>query len=130
MIQSNIDNFVSDIENLYNSISIYRSIIITNNYDESSVIYDKLCNLNHNPYIFYNNIDYNYRLFIVCKNDFDIFIKNINENSYDYICISYSIIDTELLNMITIFLDNTNNNKNRCYIMDSNNRHDKNKIII
>lgn len=108
--------FIDNINDIYNNISIYRSIIITNSNKETKLYNNKLKNTNHSPLCYKKNddIDYNYRLFIINKDDFKDFITKININEYNFIAFSYNI--NNLNYYIDYFLNITNNNINEIYI--------------
>ena len=81
-----INKFIDYIENIYSTINIHRAIIIVNNYYEASLLSDCLIKNNHAPIIVnnINNINYDYRLFII----YDINnLKNFNKNFYNFIAV-------------------------------------------
>jgi hypothetical protein len=107
----NIGLFVKNIEDTYHNITIYRSIIVTNDDIETELLYKKLELLNHDPCCIYEDeydINYNYRLFIINKNLFYKFLEKINKNAFNFVGISFNIIDEELDNIITYISKNTN----------------------
>ncbi len=84
--------FINYIENLYQSLDIYRAIIIintdnnTDNNNDNDLI-KELKNKNHEPLLITDEIieiDYNYRLFIV-KNPQNLY--KFKKNSYNLIII-------------------------------------------
>lgn len=81
-----INKFIDYIENIYSTINIHRAIIIVNNDYEASILSDCLIKNNHTPIIVNNknNINYDYRLFII----YDINnLKNFNKNLYNFIAV-------------------------------------------
>jgi len=78
-------SFIDYIENLYQTLDIYRAIIILNNNQNLNNLINDLKSKNHNPIIINNPfIDYNYRLFIINNpNNLNKFQKN----SYNLIII-------------------------------------------
>jgi hypothetical protein len=106
--------FINNIEESYRNITIYRAIIVTTDNNETMLLSKKLDLLNHDPYCIYEDdnyeIDYNYRLYIVNKDLFINFLKNINKDSYNFIAISFNIINKDLDNITEYILDNTDNN--------------------
>ncbi len=77
-------NFIDYIENLYQSLNIYRAIIISNK--NLFNIKKELINNNHLPIIINNNsyINYDYRLFLI--NDIKLLSK-FKKDSYNIIII-------------------------------------------
>jgi len=80
--------FIDYIENLYESLNIYRAIIVTNINVDLLNLSLELIEKNHNPIIInesnYSNINYNYRLFII--NDIK-YLTKFNKNYYNLIII-------------------------------------------
>lgn len=80
--------FIDYIENLYESLNIYRAIIVTNINVDLLNLSSELIEKNHNPIIInesnYSNINYNYRLFII--NDIK-YLTKFNKNYYNLIII-------------------------------------------
>jgi len=84
----NICRFISNIENIYQTINIYRSLIIIDNNNQNFLI-KKLKEKFHYPIVINNindiiNINYNYRLFIL--NDISL-LKLLNKNNFNFIAI-------------------------------------------
>ena len=85
-ITTNINKFIDYIEDVYCSLNIYRAIIIVKNNNEATILHDNLIKYNHIPLIIddKNNINYNYRLFII----YDInILKEFNKNFYNFIAV-------------------------------------------
>lgn len=85
-ITTNINKFIDYIEDVYSSLNIYRAIIIVKNHNEASILHDNLIKYSHMPLIIdnKNNINYNYRLFII----YDInILKEFNKNFYNFIAV-------------------------------------------
>lgn len=82
--------FINYIENLYETLDIYRAIIVINNknIDYSKLMLDLIKN-NHNPLFITNQtneINYDYRLFIIDNlND----IKKFKKNSFNLLISFY-----------------------------------------
>jgi len=76
-------SYINYIENLYETMNIYRAIIIVNN-NNIKKIEKELINNNHLPIIINDNslIDYNYRLFLLT--DIEL-ISKFEKNSYNLI---------------------------------------------
>jgi len=76
--------FIDYIENLYESLDIYRAVILVNDYNKIPFISNELKDKYHNPLIINDStvIDYDYRLFIT---------DNI-ENLYKFTKNSYNLI--------------------------------------
>lgn len=99
-IVDNITLFVNDIiKNIYNEISIYRSVLVTNNYAESIKLkkvlssndFDVLIIKNIiNENIEYDNIDK--RIVIVDKNLFRQFVNHIKNKNKEFSNSSYNFI--------------------------------------
>jgi len=81
-----MDKFIYNLEYIYQNINIYRTIIIINDYNNQQLLIDKLKQHNHNPIIInsINDINYNYRLFII--NDISL-LSSLNKNNYNFIAI-------------------------------------------
>jgi len=78
-------SFIDYIENLYQTLDIYRAIIILNNNLNLNDLINDLKSKNHNPIIINNSfIDYNYRLFIINNPYYLYYFK---KNSYNLIII-------------------------------------------
>jgi hypothetical protein len=131
MLTDNI--FIKNLNEIYNNISIYRSIIVVNNIKEKKLYINKLLQTNHQPFDYNKDdiIDYNYRLFIVDKKDFNDLISKLVINEYNLIAFSYNI--NNITSYIDYFLNISNNNINNIYIhnIDSiNNNIISNKYFI
>lgn len=119
-----ITSFVKNIEEAYHNITIYRSIIITCDDIETSLLSKKLEILNHDTYCIFNDdddINYNYRMFIINKILFEKFLKKINKEAFNFIGISFNIMDEDLNNIIKYILENTIDNINILNINTYNN---------
>ena len=79
-------NFIETIEYIYETLDIYRAIIIANNDNELNELFISLRNKDHNPIIVNRNsqIDYNYRLFLI--KDINL-INFFNKKKYNHIFI-------------------------------------------
>lgn len=77
---------VDYIENLYQSLDIYRAIILVHDYNSISQISNELKNKYHNPMIINDStvINYDYRLFIT--DNIDNLCK-FTKNSYNLIIV-------------------------------------------
>jgi len=88
MINYNLIQFINNIEEVYETINIYRGIIIIDNNKQNELYYliNELINKNHNPIIInnINDINYNYRLFIITNIKL---LQNINIDNYNFIAI-------------------------------------------
>lgn len=86
MSLDNIMKFVEYLEYTYSIINIYRAIIIINNENELLLLEEQLKNKNHNPLFVnnYNDINYNYRLFII--KDLQL-LNNFNRDNYNFIAV-------------------------------------------
>ena len=81
-----LSSFIFNLEKVFENINIYRTIIILNNYNNVNLLIKKLKENNHIP-IFINNsndINYNYRLFIM--KDISL-LNHINKTYYNFIAI-------------------------------------------
>lgn len=79
--------FIDYIENLYQSLDIYRAIILVKNNNDIKLLLSDLKKNNHNPLIITNEtneINYNYRLFII--NNFNI-IQKFKKDSFNLIIV-------------------------------------------
>jgi len=86
-MSSYINKFIDYIENIYMTINIHRAIIIVKNDYEALELNDCLIKNNHTPLIInshINNINYDYRLFII--SDINN-LKKFNKNLYNFIAI-------------------------------------------
>lgn len=123
--------FVTDLENkIYNKELIYRSIIITNDDNTSLLIKTIMEDRDYSikfveeiENIDYNNIDT--RILIMKYNIFEEFLNYMeNKNggvlnsSYNFISIYYTIPKDTVNELISIYLEKTNNNMNNTIIMD------------
>lgn len=116
-----LDNFIEDLEDFYKKISIYRSIIITNNNIEKEYIYNNLLlkdfsiiNIDIiNNITNYENIDI--RIIILTKDIYKDFIDIITKNKMkDYITSYNFIAFCNILHTNTLknyYYDKTNNIK-------------------
>ena len=79
-------SFISNFEYIYHNLNIYRAIIINNNINSQELLITKLKEYNHSPLIInnQNDINYNYRLFII--NDISL-LSLLNKNNYNFIAI-------------------------------------------
>jgi len=115
--------FVKNIENhIYSKELIYRSILVVNNKYECKKIKNLLVSNDHvvyivdeiHPLIDYDNIDC--RILIMDQRIFSIFINHIDNinglrnSSYNFIGFCYTIPDQCISNMISFYLERTNNN--------------------
>jgi hypothetical protein len=128
-----VNIFLKNIEeNVFNNISVYRSLFITNKNAESVELKRILDKKNYNSYILYDidkNVDYNIienRIIIMEYNIFEDFINCFNaksgifNSSYNFIAFNYTINNSEILKLIDFYLKITNNNIMDTVIMDSN----------
>ena len=107
---SNKNTFLQHLDNLYLNLSIYRSIIIANDYDDAFNIYKDMTLTEHNAVIIkdfdikknYNDSDY--RVFIITKDNLDSFINIIDDKSYNFVGISYNIEEDIADNITVIFV--------------------------
>jgi hypothetical protein len=81
-----LSNFIHNFEYAYHNLNIYRGIIIINNLNNQDSLIDKLKEYNHLPLVInnQNDINYNYRLFII--NDISL-LSFLNKNNYNFIAI-------------------------------------------
>lgn len=79
-------SFIFNLESIFENINIYRTIIILHNYNHLNLLINKLKENNHIPIIInnINDINYNYRLFIM--KDISL-LSHINKNYYNFIAI-------------------------------------------
>jgi hypothetical protein len=82
----NLSNFIDNLEYIYHNLNIYRGIIININLNNQDILIDKLKEYNHLPLIInnQNDINYDYRLFII--NDISL-LSFLNKNNYNFIAI-------------------------------------------
>lgn len=81
----NIKKFIDDIENMYNTISIHRAIIIVKNISDVYFITQILKKFDHSPvYLEKPSLNENNRLFITTIDHLDI-IKLIDKKLYNFI---------------------------------------------
>lgn len=127
-----ISDFIQHIEdNIYRQELVYRSILVAKNEKECMLIKIKLERNDHSAVIIdgiYDNIDYNYidnRIVIIEEGKFNLFIDNLHNNnggilnsSYNFIAFSYNIDNNKVDEMITSYINKTNNNANNTIIMD------------
>jgi len=83
---NNLSIFIKNIEEIYENINIYRMIIIINNNIKEIELIKELKDKNHIPIIInnINDIDYNYRLFII--KDIRL-LSFVNKKYYNFIAI-------------------------------------------
>lgn len=123
MVRSDLGRFVDDItENIFGKISVYRTIILTKDRDDSIELknileandFSVLMLNNRVENIDYNNIDV--RVVIMQTNLFKDFIKHIDDNvgilnsSYNLICLNYNIPECETIDMLKHYYGITCNN--------------------
>lgn len=128
-----LSEFVNNIENhIYRNELIYRSILVVNNNEESRKLRNILTRNDHVvhivdeifPFLNYNNIDcriliMNHRALVNFINHLDN-TCGINNSSYNFIGFCYTIPDECVSNLISFYLDKTNNNQNNTIIFDKN----------
>ena len=129
-----METFVNNIEEyIYKSILVYRSILITNNEKESIILHKLMVKNDHNPviintvneYIDYNVIDN--RIIIITISNFLTLLNHLNKDnnivntsSYNFIAFSYTIGQSIINNMISYYMELTDNNLNNTIILDKN----------
>jgi len=107
---SNKNTFLQHLDNLYLNLSIYRSIIITNDEDDALNIYKDMTLTEHNAVIindFYIKRNYNdsdYRVFIIIKDNLNNFINIIDDKSYNFVGISHDIEEDIADNITAMFV--------------------------
>jgi hypothetical protein len=115
--------FVKHLEEyIYKEYLIYRTIIVTNNEKENMALKKDLKSKDYNAVIIneIENIDYNqipHRIVIMTYEIFIDFINHLNTNngeifksSYNLIAFTYSMLDSMRDELISFYLDKTNNN--------------------
>lgn len=128
-----LSEFVNNIENhIYSNELIYRSILVVNDNEESIILKNILTRNDHVvfiideifPFLDYNNIDC--RILIMNQNTLIKFINHIDitfgidKSSYNFIGFCYSIPDECVSNLISYYLNKTDNNRNNTIIFDKN----------
>lgn len=132
-MNNTLDIFLKNIEeNIFNNISVYRSLFITNTNYESVELEKKLDKKNYNSHILYDIdkcIDYNIidnRILIMQYDIFEDFINELNiksgilDSTYNFIAFNYTINNSIISKSIDFYLKITNNNIIETIIMDSN----------
>lgn len=99
---TNINKFIKELEDIYETYDIYRCIIIINNIEDKNKLINKLKKYNHNPlYISAStdNIDLNYRLYIILNKNINIIYNNINIKNYNFLAFLNNNIINYFLNI-------------------------------
>ena len=78
---------------IYKKYSIYRAFIIALDIDEVNILIKLLKKKDHNPIYIDNleDINLNYKLYIITINNYNNIINNIEKNNYNFIAFSYNI---------------------------------------
>ena len=121
-----VKSFVQHIEdNIYKRELIYRSILVTKNRKECSVLKRTLEMKDYTPIIIeqidkktnYNRIDN--RIIIVCYDMFVNFIEHLDrqdggilDSSFNFIAFSYTLDSQIIDELVTFYVEKTNNNAN------------------
>lgn len=142
MVRSDMGRFVDDItENIFAKISVYRTIILTKDHDDSIELKNILeendfsvLTLNHRvENIDYNNLDI--RVVIMPTNLFKDFMKHIDDevgilnSSYNLICLNYNISKCETYDILKYYNDITGNNLSNTIFYTKYNTVAKTRII-
>lgn len=133
-IAVSISSFVQHIEeNIYRKALVYRSIIVTSNEKECSLLRKQLEKKDYSaiiiddiePSIHYNDIDN--RIVIISHNIFREFIEHLDrceggilESSYNFIAFSYHLDDEIVEGLVSYYVNKTNNNMNNTIILERN----------
>lgn len=128
-----LSEFVNNIDNhIYSNELIYRSILVVNDNEESIILKNILTRNDHVvfiideifPFLDYNNIDC--RILIMNQKTLIKFINHIDstcgidKSSYNFIGFCYTIPDECVSNLISYYLNKTDNNRNNTIIFDKN----------
>ena len=129
-----VKSFVQHIEdNIYKRELIYRSILVTKNRKECSVLKRTLELKDYSPIIVENidkKINYNHidnRIIIICYDTFQNFIEHLDrqeggilDSSFNFIAFSYSL-DTQMVDeLVAFYVEKTYNNANNTIILEKN----------
>ncbi len=114
-------NFLSNFENVYKNMLIYRSIIVVNNLNDIDYLKKNLINCDHTVFvikdnnIFNNNFNFNKldkRVIIIPCSLFVNFIDYLNDNDLfsSFSLIAYYNIDNLIKLLLTSYYNNITNN--------------------
>lgn len=114
-------NFLSNFENVYKNMLIYRSIIVVNNINDINYLKNKLINSDHTIFIINNNniFDNNFnidkldkRVIIIPCNLFVNFINYLNEKELfsSFSLIAYYNLENLIKSLLTSYYNNITNN--------------------
>ena len=129
-----VTQFVQHIEEIiYTQNLVYRSILVTKNEKESRLLRQNLEGKDYSTIIIdsiqddgsYNSIDY--RIVIISHDKFKRFIEHLDRNeggimesTYNFIAFSYLLKDMIVEDLVSYYLQKTNNNLNDTIILEKN----------
>ena len=83
-----MENFIYNLDEIYKNNSIYRAFIIVNNLNNVKILTNILKNKDYDPIYIdnINNIDKNYRLYIILLDNIYI-IKSFDKDEYNLVAV-------------------------------------------
>ena len=124
--------FLRDISDVYLEQSVYRSIIVTNNFKEAHKYERFLTDNEHSVYFLQNINPYDYnridQRIVICDihmfQKFLEYIEDVNggiiNSSFNFIAFSYNIDKEIIQENIEWYMEKTNNNINKTYFLEKN----------